>query len=748
MPLFAQVPLLAQVPPFGASFPAANTRYGSANGEPLLRTNGRDAFLFWTTGKSVLGTRLVPGEQHVSRPVLELPGGSVDVAWAGDHFVAVATVPDPGASTRIEGRVLDRNGNATGESFPIVLSATEPRLAYNGSVLLLVYRRGTAYEAVPLDPFGRVAGESRTIGDWSGGGSPRLAASRTRFLATLPASNALHVVTFDSNGTPAGEAQFDVRSAIPAPVASDGDRFLIAARQPGAKMNALLVDANGTLIRSRQVGTGALAVDTIWTGSQWMLLWMEDDALKIAEANAEATFFQLHDGVSAATVGSMTFANGRKFVAWKGASAIYASPLPLTGPAAVQSFAANNQRLLATAASADATLAVWNENGVRIGIRKRDGSWRELAMTANAINVIAASDGRDFAVIHDRTLMFFSPDGIPLRSAIPLSYVATAIAWNGRDYLLYTDKGMALVSPSGVLSPPVPASPTPFAYGCSSMASDGDGFLALCYLPPPVLILVSPPGGVAALRFDAAGHLLETIVLRTGLTGPVLGGVAWTGRQYVAAWRENSSQVVAARIGSSTLQTQTVAPNGRGFVSVVPARGGAYLGWSDTQLKSNIAFLGDDGQLTTRRIDTETATPDYSRLHVLADGTLVRLFSAPSFSAPHYGQSHVSAQIGAFSLPAAPDAPLLTVRREGAIARLQWTEPPQTASSYRIEYAVNDGIWLALEDWLASDRRTLTFPLEWSDATYSFRVRALNDAGPSGYSYPVSLTPSKRRSAR
>src|SRR6185436_13308215 len=105
-------------------------------------------------------------------------------------------------------------------------------------------------------------------------------------------------------------------------------------------------------------------------------------------------------------------------------------------------------------------------------------------------------------------------------------------------------------------------------------------------------------------------------------------------------------------------------------------------------------------------------------------------------------------QIGTFALPALPDTPALTVRREGSTARLEWSAPPQPVTSYRVEYSINDGVWVALEEGLTPSQRSYLFGLPWNDVTYSFRVRALNDRGASGYSYPVSLLPSKRRSAR
>src|SRR6185369_14805074 len=110
--------------------------------------------------------------------------------------------------------------------------------------------------------------------------------------------------------------------------------------------------------------------------------------------------------------GSITLANNKTYAAWKGLSSIHASPLPFPNPVDMMSFSASSQQLLATAASADATLAVWRETlegriSIRAGVRKRDGSWREREIAPNnGFNIIAASNGQSFVIINSDTATF------------------------------------------------------------------------------------------------------------------------------------------------------------------------------------------------------------------------------------------------------------------------------------------------------------------------------------------------------
>ncbi|HJQ41015.1 MAG TPA: fibronectin type III domain-containing protein [Thermoanaerobaculia bacterium] len=748
LPGFAQL-----LPPFGSSFPAANTRYGAMNGQPVLRSNGRDAFLFWGD-KTLLVTKVLPGEQHLGRPVVETAVFSFDAVFAGDQFVVAATIDDPTFGTRIEGRVVDRNGSALGESFPIIYGGSEPRLAYNGKVVLMVYRRGSAVEAVTLDKNGRPITLPEKIGD-SSAASPRVAANNSTFLATVATSNGVDLVRFDGNGKATSASALSVKSAQ-APIGSNGDRFLVAATSTSNIVTAYLLDANGGQIRAIAIGEpGSTGSEVIWNGTAWAILWSVSSSLKLSTIDSQAVSVASSITVPSTSIqGTITLANNRTYAAWKGLSSIHASPLPFPTPVEMQSFSASSQQLMATAASADATLAVWREVldgriSIRAGVRKRDGSWREREIAPSGFNIVAASNGQAFVVINSDTATFLSVDAIPFRTVTNLPFVPTAIAWNGTNYLLLGTQQTAILTPNGMVSPPNVIAPSRSVYSCNSMASNGSEFFATCLIAPQVTFTGAPAAGVAGLRFDATGLLLETLTIANNTAFFALGDVVWNGSRYFTAWREGSFQIVAARITGSTVQLQTLSNEGRGYVSVAPAGSGAFIGFSDTNLRTTVAFVRDEGQVPIHAvIDRETSTPELSKLHSFVDGTIVRMFSLPAAGAPHYGQPHVMMQIGTFALPQKPDTPVLTVKREGSVARLQWTAPPQTVTSYRVEYSINDGVWVALEEGFTPNQLTYLFALPWNDVTYSFRVRAINDAGPSGYSFPISLTPSKRRSAR
>src|ERR1051325_3310836 len=421
------VPLLAQLPPFGCAIPDANTRFGAINELPLMLTNVHVALLFWAADKTLLVTKLVPGQQHTARPVIESPTSSFDAVWLGERFLIAATVQDPTYGTRIEGRIGDRYGNATGERFPLVYGGSEPHLAYNGTVVLMVYKRGGVSEALPLDASGRALGVPEQISATSAR-TPRVAAGRTQFLVTVPTDTGIDLITFDKNGRALQAKPLAGATGSPlgeAPLASDtGDRFLIAATVGNTPVSAYLVDSNGALIRSFTImNQRTAATDVVWTGTKWLVMWADSNSVTLAELDSPATALSSTNSIPATTMGTVTYANGRAHVAWRAFNAIYASsPLPVPTPSEESSFAAASQQLLATAASSDATLAVWREvvdgrTSIRAGVRKRDGSWREREIASNnAFSIVAASNGQSFVVVDADTATFLSVDANPFRT--------------------------------------------------------------------------------------------------------------------------------------------------------------------------------------------------------------------------------------------------------------------------------------------------------------------------------------------
>src|SRR5262245_15285048 len=90
--LIAGATLTAQLPPIGQPFTLTNTRYGTTSGTPVLRTNGRDAFLFWTNNKLRV-TRLAKADTSLGRLVFDFDVNDrsyFDAVWTGTHFLVIA----------------------------------------------------------------------------------------------------------------------------------------------------------------------------------------------------------------------------------------------------------------------------------------------------------------------------------------------------------------------------------------------------------------------------------------------------------------------------------------------------------------------------------------------------------------------------------------------------------------------------------------------------------------------------------
>ena len=137
---------LAQPFFFGDPVPLTDTRYGSFSGDPRLVSNGRDAFLAWTSEGTLRFTRVTDGERRVGRPVFDVDNGWYDVVWTGLHFLAVG-YDHVGTGERLLGRLIDYNGEPFGDTFTIGSLAARPRLAWDGRYALLTYLEGDTYLA-------------------------------------------------------------------------------------------------------------------------------------------------------------------------------------------------------------------------------------------------------------------------------------------------------------------------------------------------------------------------------------------------------------------------------------------------------------------------------------------------------------------------------------------------------------------------------------------------------------------------
>jgi fibronectin type III domain protein len=756
------LPALAQLPPFGNPFPLADTRYGSASGRLILRTDGRDPFVFWTTPPQTLyATKLATGERHVGRPVLDATSftGGFDAAWAGDHFLVANTISKNTLdSMTILGRTVDRNGSAIGEPFTLLERAYQPHLAVNSKTALLL-------SAQAVDPFGLQV----LVLDQNGHplGAPQfvtlmttlnaVAANSTRTAAVVTSSGGTLVMIFDENGhVVANRSWLDGR--ITSAMASDGSRFLaVGATTTG--VSATLLDANGAQLRTFALDGDAatVVVGTMWTGSKWIVAYTYSSngtKLKVVELNGDLTQYLSRDQSALAVNAPVIAVNSRLVTATPTSGKILASDLPVAPERTEEvGFAAANQTLLATAQSADATLAVWSEvvantTTIHSGLRTRDGVWRERELGPGT-TAIAASNGREFVVIVDAgKLIRLNERGVPSPGdAPPLG--AGAIGWNGQNYGVFGGGKFALLSPAGTWSTPVTVQIS-FPYYtnlCAPLASDGSGFFTSCYTPAAIQILGTPPNGVAGIRLDGNGQVLDAFAFQD-IASPFVGGAAWDGRRYAMGWRDGT-KVKVTYAGSLSIETRTIAEDAGGGVTIGASTDGVYAGWWDTASQFKAVFIKNTGEASTATVvaPAGASSSSYSALQKLTDGSLLRIYSTSQSAAPHYGSMHVMSQAGTFALPSPPSAPRLSVSRQTQTARLEWTAPSQRVDRYRVEYSVRDGLWLEMDTSFDSDRRDLDFPIVWPDATYSFRVRAVNEGG-STYSNPVTIMPMKRRAVR
>jgi len=772
----------AQVPPFGAPLPLTGTRYETVSGDPVLRSDGRSAFLFWVDAQlreqsrgQLRVTRLQGGEGGVGRPVFDTPITTVrvrhdfDAVWTGTHFVVAASV-----DFRIMGRIVDAAGNPSGEPFVIADEGWSPRMAFNGTNILIVYEGQRASSRL-LTSDGRPVTEPALLFSGFLQESPALASAGKRFAVIVATQIGPRLLLFDESGRRGAEiALSDTRHWS---IASDGTRYLLASTG-----GAQIFDANGNAASSTLSLpntpngspldipiTFANRFSTVWTGTMWGISFLVGSYLHVVHVDAVGRTALAQDRIEA-TTGTILAMDRQIIASWNAAGGIYVATR--SQPVSV---AASRQWLLATATSSTGTLVVWEELGngrsaIRAGVRGRDGSWRESELTASAIvwpeylpspAAIAASDGSGFLVAVNQMLISLDANGARLPAQPPhLSFTPTGIAWSGSNY------GVAGIDGSGLLRTAllsargevVGSGTIPFGRNLyvAMIASTGDGFYVAwhrfdCYEFP------CGPTELAGIALDSSLRLLDSSP-RTFSRGDLtsIASLGTNGRRYVLARSVHARGIVAAHISPAGVEERVIAPESGRNLSVTRAGGGVAIGWVH-DVYDNYPYVAEfrvatiDDRLATSApvtLDRETTTVLGSAIAAQADGTLLFLHSSFQTAAPYHGSSRVMLRAGSFALPQRADAPQLRARADGATAHLEWTAPAQEVDGYRVEVRIGDGLWNEVDSVIDASRRTLEIALLQPAATHLFRVRAFNDAGPGAYSPPAVVNASRRRAIR
>ena len=769
---------IAQTVSFGEPFPLTNTRYGVEASIPVLVSNGQDIFAFWQTSTNIRMTRLVEGERRGGRNAFSRPSspGSWSVTWTGKHFLVAGAY-----STSVSGQLLTASGELVGAAFHIADadSLSHPRLASNGTTVLLIYNDSGAVHRVTMTPGGEVTARS-VLFDRSSNASaaPAIASDGRGFAAVVPANGDVNAVTFDAHGEEISRRFLHVRtfpySLGPVTIASNNDHYLVAWQVAGSGVSAATLTPEGASSAAVNVEPlDTTSLSSTWTGSEWAITYAVNEGqnrrVRIAYLDETASSVLRRDDIPGAAYPSIAAANGRAIAAWRDVHGpTVASTLPLgSSERWFAAYAATSQIVYSAASSATAMLVVWRESldGVvetRVGVRHQDGRWfeRSLGRSGSIREVFAASDGRNFAVVKRRsggtaTVILIDDRARPAAPAVELAMDARAVASTGSGYLVAGDAFggayVVRVTHAGA-SAPILVAPEKEV---TAIAASGDRALVALLDPEPCHITCPGTyGRVMYVRLNANLSPAEAPQRISGEQAFVDHAAAiWDGAKFVVAWLEEERIQIEAvpRAGAST-RTSSLAARPAEGLQLVRTEEGAILTWREQSetLRAMIRIARLNGGSSPSIQTLETAWFRQRGLLVpLPEGRLAHVAARANYAAPHHGSTRVFMQIGSVITPELPGSPAISALHARDRVRLTWIPPAGPVNGYRVEYRIGDGSWHELDEWFEADEFATT--LTWTvrpGVPYSFRVRAFSDAGASAYSVPATINQAKRRSVR
>ena len=772
---------------FGEAVPLTNTRYATVDAPAALTTNGRDFFLVWTNGTQGRITQLGAGDSTLGRPIMNAQNPPAMV-WLGDHFLAASLN---------QLRVLNAQGSPLGPPFIVVQDGTAPRLATNGrNVMMLVWQNEAVYAYV-LTTGGALAnsnGQSVDGAPWQG--NAVIASNGNGYAAITATNDTIRITNFDENGV-IRKAQIIggavSRHSRPPIIASDGHAYLAIWNDIDGTVQAVAVQQDGTLSPKTIIATKPPDVASIEATS---VTWASDRYAVAYGSRAPDGWFVRSDirffGPAGTMLGTATpldgvsiyrpsviASGGRLFASWGTAEGTRVRELSANNSNSVfGAWAAGEQRVVEAISGRDTTLVLWNEYpGTlwRFGLRGRDGSWVERALSDSATKDVA-TDGDNYLIVDvtgdtSSTATFYDVNGTPFGSVITIPFQVHDAVWNGRDYVITglrkttspSQLVVARLSTSGSLSPAVlldgNGSATP-----PRLASDGDNTLVVwvrndgsCF--PPCGFSHNVLGALLDRNLNAVVPIGITITPSSQTTYDGLD-VVWDGAQYAVVYHIGAGEAATglfarrvARSGIVASGTTEITKNTYPVFDLAPAKDGAMVLWS----VPNAGGLIDEAQFLARD-GSVSAIKSFARHYftgqqivALPDFRLGYLFTRGPEADPYFGSERVMLSIGDIIPPArVPDAPKLTVKDIGDNRlRIDWTPPLQAVNGYRLEYRFSTTEWTELERWFRPGDTTMIVTISRGQPTmFSFRMRAWSDSGTSAYSTIASAPPGRRRSVR
>ena len=768
-------PVLCAQPFFGEPVPQTHTRYGTAGAEPQLVTNGQDFFLLWATESKLRVTRLVEGQKRAGRPILSGTLERFDAVWTGAHFLVVADDRGVDGVAQIRGRLLNAIGEPISAPFGMV-AGDSPRLAFDGSRVLMTYRTGSSLQSILLRPDGVPATDPHHQAIAQLPIENDVAGRATGFVAAQSYANSVQITTL----LPSGEADDAWQLAAPpvpartVAVASNGQEAVAVWTNGGGAAEWVKVRANGTLSgRTPIAGSeGAIDASIAWNGTRWIVSTIAGERLRtrlfddIGSMEAH-TPVRTHDA-SPVNIASL---NGRTLAAWRGSGAgqpVFVRDLAPNANPAEAAFSAAEQTFHTGASSHEGALAVWSEvrDGKRTlhaGMRTTSGSWRENRIGTEEDAPLASSDGNNFLVVRTTDTGWSAVTLDPMMqiqasTAVIKSFMPTDITWDGTGWVIIgVAEGERIyvvrVMPWGQVSAPVLIEETTEDRDIENprIAAGGNGFLAVWQNSEFSICFPVCDPYESVLHGTRLTATLQRVDLQNMELAPdevVSPDLYWDGTRFQIYWldggaletrslRPDAGGSGTTRITGAQIDTDTLNVTSTPFGTMVTSDDGEVL-------------LIRSGDLITRYSLGNPSSPD----------ALVNLGSEVAYlqtlvrdEMPYHGASHVFLRVGSLippeTTPVAPRIVNAVMADGGKLIELQWAPPAGDVNGYRLEYRVDDGTWNELDAWFDAGTTSASIAPWLENVKYHFRLRAWSDAGVSEYSRPATVRVlGRRRSMR
>ena len=765
-------------PALAKEFPVTNTRYGAVSGKPQLHHNGKDFILFWDAGAKIRATTLRDDNARGGHVVLDAVE-NFDVVWTGTNFVVVGS-RYVGFGSVIVSRLLDAHARPIGAEITLTDRANSPKIAVDRESILMLYR-AAAYETRSL-LLGR---DGKTKGHPSAPITPGYydVASNGDGFVVITGGPDIRVKKLNGSGQLLSEVLVPwTRSLRDVAVAGNQQDYLVAWCSEG-EVVAATFDRNGHLGTQRQIEAFQLATtfnsasiagnDTGWSVAYRRTAGL-NTATKIAYLDREARTVTGRETVNGGGSPSLAALDGRRLVAWSpsgGALPAFVSALPLSeNQPRVATYAASQQRILASASSDEGSLLVWEEAlaeslTLRAGLRSHNGDWHEQVIATDRSSgnspVFTATDGSEFVVLYRSGLsnqMLRLNEKGALKAppqAVP-GFIPRAITWNGEKYAVFgsssTGRVIALLSQSGIWDSPVTVD-IPIHIEDPAIASDGNGYLVTWENTEdcePFTTLpycsITPLHGA---RLGADLRRLDTVDIVLSDIPSQNFGVVRSGSEYVVAWGDNVDGEQRHGLGLASVPSRV-----DGAIQIrkhfdEPATAGSLARTRDgvaVALSNRMLMIGRDLSVSDRMTYESSPTPFSTVTAIgLADGSAAYAMSSVQDPAPHHGTSHVMMAIARSSPP--PHPPHVHARLQNGVILVDWSPSAGTVNGYRLEYRVDGGSWNELEEWFPASANHRTIRPTFG-TNFEIRMRAFNDGGASAYSATALTKPTRRRAAR